>query len=116
MFVIVTCYSVLAVLLCKDTPGDIVHAKPPDSKLLVTPVFASQSASTKLVGKQAPDPPEPGRGEVNYAATWDEFPNGRFGDFKSPAFGMSDLWSATGLGVSVRIHFLLRICYWLTLE
>jgi methylenetetrahydrofolate reductase (NADPH) len=35
---------------------------------------------------------EVGRIDLNNAATWDDFPNGRFGDFKSPAFGANDLW------------------------
>ena len=33
-----------------------------------------------------------GRGEATSASTWDEFPNGRFGDFKSPAYGVQDPW------------------------
>ncbi|KAF9792741.1 methylenetetrahydrofolate reductase-domain-containing protein [Thelephora terrestris] len=33
-----------------------------------------------------------GKGEANSASTWDEFPNGRFGDFKSPAYGVQDPW------------------------
>lgn len=42
---------------------------------------------------------------MNNASTWDEFPNGRFGDFKSPAFGMqSDPWNV-GLAISVCIVF-----------
>ncbi|KAK1218862.1 methylenetetrahydrofolate reductase 1 [Marasmius sp. AFHP31] len=35
---------------------------------------------------------EAGSGELNNADTWDDFPNGRFGDFKSPAFGEQDPW------------------------
>ncbi|QRV99697.1 methylenetetrahydrofolate reductase [Ceratobasidium sp. AG-Ba] len=30
---------------------------------------------------------------------WDDFPNGRFGDAKSPAFGNADPWDGGGLGV-----------------
>ncbi|CEL51486.1 hypothetical protein RSOLAG1IB_00021 [Rhizoctonia solani AG-1 IB] len=30
---------------------------------------------------------------------WDDFPNGRFGDSKSPAFGVVDPWDGGGLGV-----------------
>ena len=41
-----------------------------------------------------------GKGEANYAATWDEFPNGRFGDVNSPAFGSQDLWGGFGRIVS----------------
>lgn len=47
-----------------------------------------------------------GSGEINSATSWDEFPNGRFGDFKSPAYGVQDLWNANALGalgVSVSI-------------
>ncbi|KAF9647343.1 MTHFR-domain-containing protein [Thelephora ganbajun] len=36
-----------------------------------------------------------GKGEVTSASTWDEFPNGRFGDFKSPAFGVQDPWGGS---------------------
>jgi len=41
------------------------------------------------------------QGELTSAGSWDEFPNGRFGDSKSPAFGVNDLWD-NGLGVTVR--------------
>lgn len=34
---------------------------------------------------------------------WDDFPNGRFGDAKSPAFGVIDPWDGGGLGVPVRL-------------
>lgn len=42
--------------------------------------------------------------EINSAsATWDDFPNGRFGDATSPAYGSLDPWDGGGgLGVSVR--------------
>lgn len=36
-----------------------------------------------------------GKGEVTSASTWDEFPNGRFGDFKSPAYGVQDPWGGS---------------------
>lgn len=36
-----------------------------------------------------------GKGEVISASTWDEFPNGRFGDVKSPAFGVQDPWGGS---------------------
>ncbi|KAI0345246.1 MTHFR-domain-containing protein [Trametopsis cervina] len=38
---------------------------------------------------------EPGKGELNNAATWDDFPNGRFGDFKSPAYGDPNPWGTS---------------------
>jgi len=36
-----------------------------------------------------------GKGEVTAASTWDEFPNGRFGDSKSPAYGAQDPWGGS---------------------
>lgn len=36
-----------------------------------------------------------GKGGAISAATWDEFPNGRFGDFKSPAYGVQDPWGGS---------------------
>jgi hypothetical protein len=44
---------------------------------------------------------EAGRGELNQAAEWDDFPNGRFGDFKSPAFGDYDAWGNMGISVGL---------------
>jgi methylenetetrahydrofolate reductase (NADPH) len=44
-----------------------------------------------------------GKGEVNAAATWDEFPNGRFGDFKSPAFGDLNQWGGSTLSVGPHV-------------
>ncbi|KAH7923471.1 methylenetetrahydrofolate reduct [Leucogyrophana mollusca] len=82
--------------LIAETPGPIIHPHP-DSDLVVTPESATTSATNALASKQILDN-EPGRGELNNAATWDEFPNGRFGDYKSPAFGAQDQWG--GLGIS----------------
>ena len=71
---------------------------------MISPHKATDSATSKLAATGATDP-EAGKGELNSAATWDDFPNGRFGDFKSPAFGLqSDPWnsSVSGyLGISV---------------
>ena len=36
-----------------------------------------------------------GKGESTSGSTWDEFPNGRFGDFKSPAYGVQDPWGGS---------------------
>ena len=77
---------------------------PPSGKdLLINPVDASQSAANKLNSTQPiAETQEPGKGEVNNASTWDEFPNGWFGDYKSPAFGtQSDPWNP-GTALSVR--------------
>ncbi|TFK42391.1 methylenetetrahydrofolate reductase-domain-containing protein [Crucibulum laeve] len=83
--------------LIAETPDDIVH--PPSdvdsSTLLVTPTTATAAATTNLTTVQITE--EAGRGELNNAATWDDFPNGRFGDFKSPAFGNQDPWGGSGI-------------------
>ncbi|KAF8891252.1 methylenetetrahydrofolate reductase-domain-containing protein [Infundibulicybe gibba] len=66
------------------------------SDLLVTASTATNSAT--LVLSHAPTTEgEAGRGELNNAATWDEFPNGRFGDYKSPAYGSQDHWGGSGV-------------------
>ncbi|KAF5380910.1 hypothetical protein D9615_004169 [Tricholomella constricta] len=82
--------------LIAETPG---YNPPPSidtSDLLVTPVTATNSATLGLANIP-PTETEAGRGELNNAATWDDFPNGRFGDFKSPAFGNQDPWGGPAL-------------------
>ncbi|TDL24992.1 MTHFR-domain-containing protein [Rickenella mellea] len=79
--------------LIAETPGSIIHAPHPESDLIITPIDASNTAKTKLETKPVKEIEEPGRGEANNEATWDEFPNGRFGDFKSPAYGIQDPWN-----------------------
>ncbi|KAJ7086012.1 methylenetetrahydrofolate reductase-domain-containing protein [Mycena belliarum] len=67
------------------------------NELTVTPSSAASSAKHGL----ANIPVVEGaafRGEPTNAATWDDFPNGRFGDFKSPAFGSSGPWGGPAIG------------------
>ncbi|KZT09600.1 methylenetetrahydrofolate reduct [Laetiporus sulphureus 93-53] len=67
----------------------------PGSELVVTPHNATDTAAKELaVSSPGPDG-EAGKGELNNAASWDDFPNGRFGDFKSPAYGETDLWGSS---------------------
>ncbi|KAF9819744.1 hypothetical protein IEO21_01835 [Rhodonia placenta] len=67
----------------------------PDANLIITPHNATDSAAISLAAAgQGPDG-EAGKGELNNAASWDDFPNGRFGDFKSPAYGETDLWGSS---------------------
>ncbi|KAG5638981.1 hypothetical protein H0H81_008201 [Sphagnurus paluster] len=84
--------------LIVETPGDVIHAPPStdSSEFLVTPITATSTAALGLANIPASDT-EVGRGELNNAATWDDFPNGRFGDFKSPAFGTQDPWGGPAL-------------------
>ncbi|KAF9014000.1 methylenetetrahydrofolate reductase-domain-containing protein [Cyathus striatus] len=89
--------------LIADTPGDAIH--PPSdvdsSKLLVTPATATGAAANNLTAGTIAVTDEAGKGEINNAATWDDFPNGRFGDFKSPAFGNQDPWGGSGISATL---------------
>ncbi|KAI0807792.1 MTHFR-domain-containing protein [Fomes fomentarius] len=66
-------------------------ATPPERTM--TPHAATDRA-TKELATSAPEP-EGSKGEINNAADWDDFPNGRFGDFKSPAYGETDRWGSS---------------------
>jgi len=73
---------------------------------MVTPANAFSTAASGLA-THAAGAGEAGKGEVTNAATWDEFPNGRFGDVNSPAFGSQDLWggfSRSVLDLSSVLH------------
>jgi hypothetical protein len=85
----------------KESVGPAEHPTTTNSYLITTPAGATSSAANGLVSHVANEGGT-GRGEVNYAATWDEFPNGRFGDANSPAFGSQDLWGGYGRIVSAR--------------
>ena len=61
----------------------------------LTPHAAADRA-TKELAASVPEP-DASKGEVNSAADWDDFPNGRFGDFKSPAYGETDRWGSSAL-------------------
>lgn len=86
----------------QETPGPIVHPPEPTTEFIVTPAGASTYAASGI-NAWLPKEGEIGKGEVNNAATWDEFPNGRFGDVNSPAFGTQDLWG--GYSRLVRFAF-----------
>jgi len=66
------------------------------SPLITTPSIATTTATLGLANLP-PTEGEAGRGELNDATSWDEFPNGRFGDFKSPAFGYQDPWGNSAI-------------------
>lgn len=85
----------------------------PHNRVVVSPERASSTSSNH--GYEAPDdqagvPKEPinsrantlaiseGEGTLGREATWDDFPNGRWGDARSPAFGEID-----GYGVSLHV-------------
>ncbi|KAJ3824927.1 methylenetetrahydrofolate reductase-domain-containing protein [Lentinula raphanica] len=57
----------------------------------ITPVSAANAATLGLFNIP-PSENEAGRGELNKADSWDDFPNGRWGDSKSPAYGVQGPW------------------------
>ncbi|KAK7044270.1 methylenetetrahydrofolate reductase 1 [Paramarasmius palmivorus] len=65
----------------------------PNATLAITPSTALSEAQTGI-SNIPKSQNEVGSGELNNADSWDDFPNGRFGDFKSPAWaiGEGDLW------------------------
>ncbi|CCA73873.1 related to MET12-methylenetetrahydrofolate reductase [Serendipita indica DSM 11827] len=71
-----------------NQPGSL----PPELVITASDIAASTSYSLKQAHPGNGPNNSAGKGELNAAGTWDEFPNGRFGDFKSPAFGVKDLW------------------------
>ena len=68
-----------------------------------TDLTISAHKATDTAAHNLTDPPMKvsviGRGEVSSASTWDEFPNGRFGDFQSPAYGVQDPWGGSTIQV-----------------
>ncbi|KAF8637361.1 hypothetical protein AX17_002860 [Amanita inopinata Kibby_2008] len=80
--------------LITDIPDGELSINLRDSGFLITPMSATDCATKGLVNLPITDS-EAGCGELNDAATWDEFPNGRFGDFKSPAYGDQGLWGGS---------------------
>ncbi|KAH8826908.1 methylenetetrahydrofolate reductase-domain-containing protein [Flagelloscypha sp. PMI_526] len=84
--------------LIAETSGPTTHApkSTDDSELLITAASAVNEATTSLTGIVSND--LDGRStEPSQASTWDDFPNGRFGDFKSPAFGNLGPWGPLGI-------------------
>ena len=104
LIVVCTCsyfFNTNVITPSKDGPDKTLENVQPKTNLLITPSDASSSATNNILTvRPAQEIQKPGKGEINHASTWDEFPNGRFGDPKSPAFGSQDPWN-TGLSMSV---------------
>ncbi|KAF8844828.1 MTHFR-domain-containing protein [Paxillus ammoniavirescens] len=92
--------------LIADSPAPLLHPPLPRSDLVITPSNATTTAANALTGGPTLEVEPPGRGELNNAATWDDFPNGRFGDYKSPAFGAQGQWGGLGINIhAVQSHW-----------
>ncbi|THU88584.1 methylenetetrahydrofolate reduct [Dendrothele bispora CBS 962.96] len=70
-------------------------AEPATDGRFVSPSAAANAATLGLANIP-PSGTEVGSGELNKADSWDDFPNGRFGDFKSPAYGDQGPWGNSG--------------------
>ena len=72
---------------------------------------AHLTTPTAITPTVSPNPPtiaiSEGEGSLGRAATWDDYPNGRFGDSRSPAFGEID-----GYGPSLPLSTAQAITYW----
>ena len=79
---------------------------PEESNFVITPQNAADSAANGLLVTGSSVEGEVGKGELNNAESWDDFPNGRFGDYKSPAFGDPNPWGTSTVSVSLHPTFL----------
>ncbi|KAG9125481.1 hypothetical protein FRC07_007434 [Ceratobasidium sp. 392] len=90
-------------IITDTTESPHVLPPPPDSTHPVTftisPAEATQHATSSLAETRTGTSIATAEALVR---GWDDFPNGRFGDAKSPAFGNVDPWDGGGLGVSPR--------------
>ncbi|RPB19884.1 MTHFR-domain-containing protein, partial [Terfezia boudieri ATCC MYA-4762] len=79
--------------------------------LQIHPANSATSAAITPTVSPTPNPPtiaiSEGEGSLGRAATWDDFPNGRFGDSRSPAFGEID-----GYGPSLPLSTQQAITHW----
>lgn len=82
----------------QDLSGPSTPSTNRQSDFTITPHKAADSATSKLA-VVANTETEAGKGELNSAATWDDFPNGRFGDYKSPAYGDPNPWGTSNVSV-----------------
>lgn len=83
----------------QETPAD------PEAHLPADLLITASEASHLVERPTTPVDPEKEKptSDSNNAAGWDDFPNGRFGDSTSPAYGALDSWATSGLGVTVSL-------------
>lgn len=93
------------------TPSKISTSPPKNpAGLSISPAEASQLAQWGLTNNALPPAPKKGLGNVGGGSgtqqgtkgedSWDEYPNGRFTDIRSPAYGEIDGWGS-GLKITV---------------
>ncbi|QRW27768.1 methylenetetrahydrofolate reductase [Rhizoctonia solani] len=80
-----------------DAPTNVRNFYPDDRFMQSYALEATQHAATSLAEHTRTGTLRTAAEAIN--SGWDDFPNGRFGDSKSPAFGAVDPWDGGGLGV-----------------
>ncbi|KAF8424726.1 methylenetetrahydrofolate reductase-domain-containing protein [Tirmania nivea] len=92
-------------VIVEDIRSELLQARSRD------PANSLSPAKIKPAVSPTPNPPtiaiSEGEGSLGRAATWDDFPNGRFGDSRSPAFGEID-----GYGPSLPLPPQQAITHW----
>jgi len=102
-------------LIEQDEDALPVGSPPKHSLLSISPTEASQLAQWGLTHKAQTSTPKKGLGNVGGGSgtpqgaggedSWDEYPNGRFTDVRSPAYGEIDGWGS-GLKTTVSVRTL----------
>lgn len=99
-------------LIEEDADVKLASSPPKKSTLSISPTEASQFAQWGLTNHATPPVPKKGLGNVGGGSgtqqgpggedSWDEYPNGRFTDVRSPAYGEIDGWGS-GLKITVSL-------------
>jgi methylenetetrahydrofolate reductase (NADPH) len=97
-------------LIEEDADVKLASSPPKNPILSISPSEASQLAQWGLASHALPPAPKKGFGNVGGGSgtpqgmtgedSWDEYPNGRFTDVRSPAYGEIDGWGS-GLKITV---------------
>lgn len=97
-------------LIEEDDDSRLGTSPPKHSLLSISPSEASNLAQWGLTNHALPPAPKKGAGNAGGGSgtpqgpsgedTWDEYPNGRFTDIRSPAYGEIDGWGS-GLKITV---------------
>ena len=98
--------------LIDDDDDSGSRLSPPVHALSISPNEASQLAEWGLRNNQGqsskPPAPTTNTQTTNGEDSWDEYPNGRFTDVRSPAYGEIDGWGS-GLKITVSYHLRLKV-------
>lgn len=98
-------------VIVEDIRNDLLQHASSSSTTSPAPTPAEGTSTSPPHPNHTLNPPtiaiSEGEGSLGRAATWDDFPNGRFGDSRSPAFGEID-----GYGPSLPLAPSLAVAHW----